>query len=118
VAVLAPKVSDLGFSGATLEIPLSVTNRNGFRLPVGGVNGHVSIAGVQVGEISTSAFGALDANATKQVTLPLKVHFTSAALGLMEALRGGKANVQLTGSLESGGAEVPISFSQLLSIHD
>lgn len=116
VAFQAPRVTDLSWNGATLQIPLTVTNKNGFALPVGAIAGKLKIAGTQVGEISTGGLGALEPNASRQVTLPLTVHFTSAAIGLVQALRGGEANVQFTGSLESGGAEVPVTKSQLLSI--
>lgn len=116
VSVQAPHLTDLSFTQATLQIPLTVTNKNGFALPVGGVAGHLIIAGVPVGDISTGGLGSLDSGSTKQVSLPLTVHFTSAAFGLLQALRGGEANVQLQGSLESGGAKVPVSFSKLLSV--
>lgn len=116
VAFQAPHVTDLSWNGATLQIPLTVTNRNGFALPVGGISGNLKIAGVPVGEITTGGLGALEPNARREVTLPLTVHFTSAAVGLVQALRGGEANIQFSGSLQSGAARIPVQKAQLLSI--
>ena len=55
----APRIANLSFSSATLEIPLSVTNRNSFDLPVNGVSGRVNINGATVGQVSTGDMGAL-----------------------------------------------------------
>lgn len=116
VAFKSPRVTDLSFSGATLEIPLMVTNHNRFALPVAGLAGELKIGGVPVGGISTGSLGSLASNQTREVTLPVKVSFTSATRGLVSALRGGSQKVQFDGGLQSGGAKVPIGVSQLLSI--
>lgn len=116
VAFKSPRVTDLSLSGATLEIPLMVTNHNGFPLPVSGLTGKIAIGGVPVGGVSTGALGSLASNQTREVTLPLKVNFTSATRSLVTALRGGSQKVTFDGGLQSGGAQVPVGVSQLLSI--
>lgn len=116
VAFRSPKVTHLSVSGASLEIPLTVTNHNPFALPVGEVAGDLKIGGVSVGQIRSGGLGSLTSNQTRTVTLPVKVSFTSATLGLLSALQSGSQPVQFTGGLQSGSANVPVGVSQLLAI--
>lgn len=111
VALQAPRITQIGLDGATVEFPLVVTNRNGFPLPVSGLTGGLQVAGNTVGSLSTGDLGMLEANATRQVMLPLRIQF-SQALGAANALRSGQATVGFQGQLQSGGVALPLSFSQ------
>jgi LEA14-like dessication related protein len=114
VELQPPKVTSLNLSGARIEIPLKLTNRNGFALPVGGVAGALKVGGASVGNISTGDLGLLEAGGTRQVTLPLTINFAN-ALPAANALRAGKGQVALSGQLVSDGQAVPVDVSQLLN---
>lgn len=109
-----PRIANLTFSGATLELPVTVTNRNAFPLPVGGVSGGLLIAGARVGSLATGDLGLLQPGQSRQVTLPLTVNFARAAQAA-SALRQGSAVVGFDGQLQSGAQAVPLTFRQNLS---
>jgi LEA14-like dessication related protein len=108
-----PRIANLTFSGATVEFPLTITNRNSFPLPVAGIAGDLKVAGANVGTLSTGDLGMLEGGATRQVTLPLQINFARAA-SAAAALRSGKAQVNLSGRLTSGSGNVPLNIGQLL----
>ena len=114
VQLAAPRVTQMGISGATVEFPLTVTNRNSFALPISGLAGALKIAGANVGNLSTGDLGTLAARSPRQLTLPLKINFAQAA-SAAAALRGGTANVSFLGEVLSGSSAVPMSFSQNLT---
>lgn len=109
-----PRITHVTLSGATLEIPLRLTNRNSFPLPIGGLVGNVSIGGAKVGNVSSGNLGLLQGRGSQTVTLPVTVNFAS-ALSAATAIRQGKGTVALTGNLNSGGTAVPVSLSELES---
>ena len=111
VTLATPRIKSLGLTGATVEFPLTITNRNGFALPINGLTGALNIAGNNVGTLATGDLGSFAANAERQVTLPLTINFARAA-SAAAALRSGSAQVGFTGQVLSGGAGVPLSFSQ------
>lgn len=115
VAFGNPRVSGLSMQGVTLEFPLTVTNRNTFALPVGEVVGQLTLAGSNVGTLSTGALGALEGKVTKTVTLPLTVNFLSAGTGIFNAVQRGNAQVQFNAKLNSGGVEAPLTVQQLVN---
>lgn len=114
IKIESPRITNLSLSGATVEFPLSVTNRNGFPLPVGGIVGALKVAGADVGTLSTGNLGMLDPSGTKQLTLPLRIDFLKAAQAA-SALRGGNAQVKFDGKLTSDAQTVPVDFNQLLN---
>jgi LEA14-like dessication related protein len=115
LAFASPQVTDVSFTGATVKLPIAVTNRGGLPIPIGGFGGHVLFGGKTVGTISSGQLGLLAAHATQNVSLPITIHFADAGLALAQALRGGGSS-QLTfdGQLQSGGAAVPLSVKQLV----
>lgn len=115
IKIESPRITNISLSGATVEFPLSVTNRNGFPLPVGGIVGAMKIAGADVGTLSTGNLGMLDASGTKQLTLPLRIDFLRAAQAASALRSGGNAQVRFDGKLTSDKQTVPVDFSQLLN---
>ncbi|GMU07190.1 MULTISPECIES: LEA type 2 family protein [Corallococcus] len=111
----APRITHITISGATVEFPLAITNRNAFPLPVAGITGALKVAGANVGNLSTGNLGMLDGSGTKQVTLPLTINFASAASAAMALRSGGNAQVSLTGNLTSDAQSVPLNLSQLVN---
>jgi LEA14-like dessication related protein len=110
----SPRISNLSLTGATVEFPLAVTNRNSFPLPVAGISGALKIAGANVGTLSTGNLGMLEPGSTRQLSLPLTISFARAASAAV-ALRSGNAQVALEGQLVSDGQSVPVTLSQLLN---
>lgn len=114
VRFLVPKITNITTSGATIEFPLQVTNKNAFPLPVDLIAGGLNIAGANVGSIRTQSIGSLTAQGTQTVNLPLTVNFAS-ALSAANAIRQGRATVAFDGSLKSGSVAMPLKFSQNLN---
>lgn len=115
VRMLNPKVSALTLTGATIEFPLEVTNRNTYPLPVSQVTGGVAIAGASVGSLSTGDLGALQGRGVRTVTLPLQLNFLQAGMAVANIVRGGTATVQFNAQVQSGGQQVPLPLSQALT---
>jgi LEA14-like dessication related protein len=113
VAFGNPKVTNLSLSGATIEFPLNVTNKNSYALPLGVISGNLAIAGSNVGTVSTPALG--EVTGTRQVALPVTVNFISAAGAVVNAVRGGNAQVTFNAQMQSGQQQVPIKVDQLLT---
>lgn len=110
-----PRVTNLSFTGATVEFPLTVTNRNGFPMPISQVSGTISVAGAPLGTLSTGDLGQMTAKGARQVALPLQVNFLSAAGAAVTAIRGGNAQVQFNAAVSSGGIAVPMRVDQLVN---
>ncbi|HYO52298.1 LEA type 2 family protein [Archangium sp.] len=111
----SPRISNVTLQGATVEFPLTVKNRNSFPLPVSGISGALKVAGSNVGDLSTGDLGLIEPGSTRQLTLPLKINFLSAAAAANALRSGGNAQVKLDGRLVSGGQNVPLDVSQLLN---
>lgn len=111
-----PRVSNVNFQGATLEFPLTVTNKNSYPLPVAAVVGNIALAGSNIGSISTGNLGAMEGKGNKQVSIPLTVNFISAAGAATKIAQGGQAQVTFNAQLDSGGQKVPINLNQLVNL--
>ncbi|MFP2907594.1 LEA type 2 family protein [Pyxidicoccus sp. 3LFB2] len=115
VSFQSPRITNVTLSGATVEFPLQIKNRNSFPLPVAGITGALKVAGADVGTLSTGNLGLLDGSGEKQVTLPLTINFARAASAAMALRSGGNAQVKLDGRLTSDAQSVPLNLSQLLN---
>ena len=114
VTLATPRIKSLGLTSATVELPLTITNRNAFALPINGLTGALRIAGASVGNVATGDLGSFGAGAAREVMLPVTINFLNAA-SAASALRSGSAEVAFDGKVLSGGAGVPIAFSQHLN---
>lgn len=110
-----PRVTSMSLTGATVEFPLVVTNRNTYGLPVNGLRGALSIGGATVGTLSTGDLGAMQGRGTRTVSLPLTINLLSAASAVGAAVRGGNAAVGFNAQLQSGPASLPLSVQQVVS---
>jgi LEA14-like dessication related protein len=115
VTVGSPALTGISLSGATLKLPLEVTNANAFALPLADVTGALHIAGAEVGNFAAKDLGRLEANAKKIVTLPVTVHFAG-AMDAFRALQSGRTEVALSGVLSSGGATIPFHVVQQVDV--
>lgn len=110
-----PKVGNINLSGATLEFPLNITNKNSYALPLA-VSGDLTLAGAKIGTISTGNMGALAGKGQKTMSIPLTVNFISAAGAAVKIAQGGQAQVAFQASVESGGTKLPLNVNQLVNI--
>lgn len=110
-----PRVTNITLSGATVEFPMTVTNKNTYALPIAGVTGNLAIAGSNIGTLSTGNLGAMEGKGAKQVAIPLNINFLSAAGAAANAVRGGNAQVSFNATVQSGGQAVPIQIDQLVN---
>ncbi len=115
VALGNPRVSNLSFNGATIDFPLTVTNRNSFPLPVGGLEGQFAIAGAPVGTVNTGDLGKLDGRGARQLSLPLNVNLFNAASAVQRAIAGGNQQVQFNAAFNVAGQRVPIRVDQVVN---
>ncbi|WP_342376867.1 LEA type 2 family protein [Myxococcus stipitatus] len=116
VSFQQPRITSINLTSATVEFPLAITNRNSFPLPVAGITGALKVAGADVGTLSTGNLGMLDGSGTKQVSLPLTIHFARAASAAMALRSGGNAKLSLDGRLTSDAQSVPLNLNQLVNI--
>lgn len=111
----SPRVTTLTLQGATVEFPLTVTNKNTYALPIAGVSGNLAVAGSSLGTISTGDLGAMDGKGTRQVAIPLTINFFTAAGAVANAVRGGPAPVTFDARVQSGPQVLPLKIDQLVN---
>lgn len=110
-----PRVTSVTLQGATVEFPLTVTNKNTYALPISGVTGTLAVAGSNIGTLSTGNLGSMEGKGAKQVAIPLTINFLSAASAAATVARGGNAQVSFNAQVQSGGQTLPIKIDQLVN---
>jgi LEA14-like dessication related protein len=111
----SPKVSNMGLTGATIEFPLTVTNKNTYGLPVNGLVGDIKLGGASLGKLSTGDLGAMAGKGDKMVTLPLQINFLSAGTAVMKMISGGNSQLKFDAQVQSGTQQMPIQVDQLVN---
>ena len=106
----SPRVSRLSTEGATLDLPITLTNRNSYPLPIQSVSGALQIAGASVGSFSSGEIGELEGKGSRQVTLPVTLHLPQAAQ-VATRLKGA-VEIGFTGEVASGGVSIPVRHTQ------
>lgn len=113
----SPRIEGMSLRGARVVIPVQVTNRNPFALPLGGLSATLSIAGARVGTAQAALPARLAANEVHIVEIPLQVSFLECGTAVAHALSGGAARVKIEGALQSGSTSVPVKLEQELKFH-
>ena len=111
----SPRVTGLSFHGATLELPVAVTNRNSYALPIGGISGALQVAGHPVGSLNLGSLGTLSGRQSRTLTIPVSLQFAEAAQA-MAALRGSSTTLGFQGQVSSGGHSLPVHLTQVVSL--
>lgn len=110
IALGTPRVASVSIDRATVELPVTLTGKGSFAVPLQALQAAVTIGGTRVGEVSAKDLGTLEPGASRSVTLPLSIPF-SGALGAAQAmLKGGSVPIALEGHLQSGPAPVPFAL--------
>ncbi len=107
-----PKVVQMSLSAASVEFPLTITNKNTYALPVSGLKGTIGISGQNIGTLSTGNLGAFEGKGTKSISIPLQINILAAAGVVMSALRGGNAQLNLNAQIQSGAESLPLQINQ------
>jgi LEA14-like dessication related protein len=110
ISLGVPRITHAALDKATVELPLVLTNRSPYPLPIQGITAGVSLAGAQVGDVSATELGTLDPHGTRTVSLPLTIRLASAVEAGSAILRGGTVPIALDGALQSGPAAAPFSL--------
>lgn len=106
-----PRVRSMSWSEASLDVPITLTSRNSYPIPLGSLRGALLIGGVRVAEVQGPSVGTLQPHAKQTFSLPISIHVaeaTSAAATLAQ----GSGTVAFQGTLSSGPLSVPVNFSQ------
>lgn len=106
-----PRLRSVSLVGATIELPIEVTNPNAFRLPAIKVGGSISVAGIDIGSVSTGNLGALAGHESKAATVSVTFQFLRAAAAAA-AIRSGTAPLAFEGAVESGGFTLPVRWAE------
>ena len=97
-----PRLSDASGVCSAYALPILIST----------ITGSLSIAGSEVGTLSTGDLGNLQGRGTKQLALPLTLSFLSAGNAVMTAINGGNANLAFDARLVSGADQVPLKVDQ------
>ena len=110
----SPRITQMNLTSARLEIPVKLTNKNSFPLPITGLVGNLSIGGAKVGNVSAGRLGLIPPKGTETVMLPVTVDLPR-ALQAANAIRQGRGKVELSGNLTSGDAKLPVNFGDVVN---
>src|SRR5262249_38408351 len=110
VSLGAPQVGPIDISGASFSLPLNIANKNGFELPVNGLNYSLTVAGQPLLTAGANP-GNLPATQRGPVPPSPATAFLRAGLAIATAIRGGAATVGLSGSLDLGGSRLPLTLA-------
>ena len=113
VSLGTPQLGNMDLTGATVSLPLNIANKNGFELPVSGLNYALTVGGQPLITAGANP-GNLAAKQAKAVPITARIDFLRTGLGLANAIRGGAANIGLTGALDLGGYKLPLNLSTRL----
>lgn len=106
-----PHIRQMSLSSVTIDFPMAIASKNSYPLPIGVISGALSIAGVEVGKLTTDTFGVVDQKPRK-VTLPLKIGMEGATRAIVSALDGKPTKVSFNADVESEGVHVPLNVEQ------
>lgn len=108
-----PVVESLSIVGARLVFPVRLENPNRFPLSAPSLRADVSISGVDVGIARTSSEVPLEGRGGQTLRLGLELSFLEVGAGVARSLSNGEAQLKVDGTLEIGGATVPLTLEKL-----
>jgi len=114
IQIQQPTLNNISLSSAHLTVPIALHNKNGFPIPFGGMSTQVLIGGAPAIAPSIPNQSALAPNETRIVNLGVDVNFMQAGMAVANAIRNKQANIQLRGSANIGGLQIPVNLNQNL----
>ena len=110
IALGTPRLTKVALDQATVELPVTLTAKGGYPVPLEALAAGVSIAGARVGEVSAKDLGTLEPGTSRTVSLPLTIPFSGAFEAAQAIVRGGTVPIALEGQLRSGPVPVPFAL--------
>jgi LEA14-like dessication related protein len=111
----SPRIEDLSLSGATIALPLTLTNVNALPLPVERLQAALSIEGAALASVDVAEIKTLAPGTPRRLTVPIKIDFTQ-SLAAAQAIRKGLARFELGGTVTSGRAAIPFRVAEQLTL--
>jgi LEA14-like dessication related protein len=93
-----------------LALTLAVDNRNPFPLPEGELKFAVSLGGEVVATVDGEALAEVPAQREGRVVIPVRLSLLGAGRALATAVRGGSADLRLSGEAKIGALPVPLDL--------
>lgn len=93
-----------------LELTLAVDNRNPFPLPDGELRYALALGGEVVATTDGEALEGVAARSEGRITIPVRLSLLGAGRALSAVVRGGSADVRLTGQAKLGALPVPLDL--------
>ena len=116
IQVQPPKLTRLSITGAHLNVPIVVHNRNAFALPFNGLATQVTLSGAPVVAPAIAPQSALAANQSRVINLGADVNFLQSGLAVANAIRNKRVVLGLHGALTVAGLRVPIDLNKVVNL--
>ena len=110
IALGTPRLTNVAIDQATVELPVTLTAKGSYPVPLQALEAAVSVDGTRVGEVSAKDLGTLEPGTSRAVSLPLTIPFSGALQAAQAIMRGGTVPIALDGQLRSGPAPVPFAL--------
>ncbi len=102
IALGTPRVTSVAIDHATVELPVTLTAKGSYPVPLQALEAAVSVGGTRVGEVSAKDLGTLAPGTSRSISLPLTIPFAGALEAAQAMMRGGTVPIALDGQLQSG----------------
>jgi LEA14-like dessication related protein len=104
------RVKLASLSEVELELTLLIDNQNGFPLPDGEFKYTLALGGEVVASSEGEALGGVAARSQGKLVIPVRLSLLGAGRALGAAVRGGAADLRLTGQATVGSVPVPVDL--------
>ncbi len=102
-------MTSVAIDHATVEVPVTLTAKGSYPVPLQALEATVSVGGTRVGDVSARDLGTLAPGTSRSISLPVTIPFAGALEAAQAVMRGGTVPIALDGQLQSGPAPVPFS---------
>jgi LEA14-like dessication related protein len=109
ISIGTPRVKSMAIDHATVEVPVTLTAKGSYPVPLQALEAALSVGGTRVGEVSAKDLGTLAPGTSRSISLPVTIPFAGALEAAQAMMHGGTVPIALDGQLQSGPAPVPFS---------
>ncbi|HEY4223461.1 MAG TPA: LEA type 2 family protein [Myxococcota bacterium] len=112
-----PRIESASLTGAKIMVPLKITNKNAFAIPLGALKANISLDGAQVATTSAALPKDLGPNETATVDVPVEVDLLKSGPVVAQVLKSKKAMLKLDGELKLSKTSIPIKLEKSVAFH-